>query len=64
MHRYDVDSLRPVAGERYEQRLREADAGRLARAIRATGQRRRRLRLRAGLALGATHLLRLRRLES
>ena len=64
MHRYDVDSLRPVLGERYERLLREADAERLARAIRASGQRRRRLRLRAGLALGANRLLRLRRLES
>ncbi len=64
MHRYDIDSLRAVAGERHEQRLREADAERLARALRATGQRRRRLRLPAGLALGANRLLRLRRLES
>ncbi len=65
MHPYDPDSLRLLTRERHEQRLREADAERLAREIRDTRRHRRwlRLRLRAGLALGASHL-RLRRLES
>ena len=46
VHRYDVDWLRPIAGERHQQHLREADANRLARASRATRQRRRWLRFR------------------
>ena len=63
MNSYDLDLLRLLTRERHEQRLREADAERLAREIRATGQRRR-LRWTVSLALGAGHLLRHRRLES
>ena len=63
MHPYDLDSLRLLTRQRHHQRLREADAERLAREIRAA-RRRRWLWLRAGLALRAGHLLRLRRLES
>ena len=64
MHPYDLDSLRLLTRQRHQQRLREADAERLARESRSTWRRRRRLRLRAHLALRASHILRLRRLES
>jgi hypothetical protein len=62
MHPYDIDSLRLLTRERHEQRLREADAERLARASRATRRHHHRLRLRAGLTLRTSHLLRLRQL--
>ena len=64
MHPYDLDSLRLLTRERHEQRLREADAERLARESRATPRYRLRLRLRAGFALRAGQIMRLRRLES
>jgi len=64
VHPNDLDSLRLLTRERHEQRLREADAERLARASRTTRRHRRLRRLRAGLALRANHVMRLRRLES
>ena len=64
MHPYDLDSLRLLTRERHDQRLREAEAERLVRESRATRRHRRRLRLRAGLALRTSHSLRLRRLGS
>jgi hypothetical protein len=60
---YDLDSLKLLARERHQQRLREAEAERLTREIRAAGQRRR-LRWTVSLALGASRLLRQRRLET
>jgi hypothetical protein len=50
---YDLDSLRLLARQRQEQRLHEAETERLARAVRGTGRRTRRLRLPVGLALAA-----------
>jgi hypothetical protein len=38
---YDLDSLRLLARQKHEQRLREAGAERLARVLRGTWQRRR-----------------------
>jgi hypothetical protein len=64
MSHYDLDSLRLLARERHEQRLREADAERLARELRATAQPRRRLRVPVNLVVGAGQRLRPRRLET
>jgi hypothetical protein len=61
---YDLDSLRLLTCQHHEKRLREADAERLARELRATGRRRRRLRLTVKLALGGRDRLRPRRLEA
>jgi hypothetical protein len=61
---YDLDSLRLLARQHHDLRLREADAERLARELRGTPQRRPRLRLTVSLALGARHRLRPRRLET
>jgi hypothetical protein len=44
MNYHDLDSLRLLTRERHEQRSREGDAERLARNIRSTTPRRRRLR--------------------
>jgi hypothetical protein len=62
MNSYDIDSLRLLTRQRHEQRLREADAERLVRRLRAI-RRRRRLRW-IRLPLGARHRLRPLRLES
>jgi hypothetical protein len=51
MNLHDPDSLRLMTRERHERRLREGDAGRLAREIRGTLPRRRQ-RLRLPLILG------------
>ncbi len=48
----DQDFARLVTRERLEQRLREAEATRLAREIRGTAPRRRRLGISVGLMLG------------
>jgi hypothetical protein len=45
MNLHDPDSLRLMTCERHERRLREGDAGRLAREIRGTTPRGRRLTL-------------------
>jgi hypothetical protein len=58
MHTHDLDSLRLLARQRHEQRLREAGAERLAREIRIT-RRRRGLRCRIDFA-GAGRLRRRR----
>jgi hypothetical protein len=51
MNLHNPDSLRLMTRERHERRLRDGDAGRLAREIRGTAPRRRpRLRLILGLA--------------
>ena len=63
MNSHDLDSLRLLVRQRHEQHVREAETERFAREIRTTTQRRRLLGLRTGLALRASHLLRLRRLE-
>ena len=52
---YDSDSLRLVTRERLDQRIREADAERLAREIRGTERKSRRRRLTIGLALRPSH---------
>jgi PhnB protein len=57
MNDHDLDSLRLLTCQRHEQRLREAGAERLARGLRRTPQRRRRLRMRIDPAngVGAAH---------
>jgi hypothetical protein len=45
MNLHDPDSLRLMSRERHERRLREGDTARLAREIRGTTPRRRRLTL-------------------
>jgi hypothetical protein len=64
VHYHDRDFVRLVARERFEERLREADAERLAREIRRGDQRRRRLRVTVGLVVGARHRVRRPRLET
>lgn len=61
---YNLDSLRLLARERHQQRLREADAERLKREIGSTARRRRRLRLTLDLALGADKRVRAQQLET
>jgi len=61
---YDLDSLRLLSRQHHDQRLREANAERLARQLRGTRPRLRRLRLSVSLAPGASHRLRPRRLET
>ena len=51
MNQYELHSLRLLARERHDQRLREANEERLARAIRSTWQRRPRQRLTIGFSL-------------
>jgi hypothetical protein len=64
MNSYELDSLSLVGREHREQRLRDADAERLARALRATAHhRRRRLRMPMNLVFGARQRLRAKRLE-
>jgi hypothetical protein len=60
----DLDSLRLLARLHHDQRVREADAERLARKIRGTAQPRRRLRLTIARRPVARHRLRARRLET
>jgi hypothetical protein len=62
MHTHDLDSMRLLAGQRHEQRLREAATERIARELRVA-RRRRRLRLRIGFA-GAGSRLRHRRVAT
>jgi hypothetical protein len=61
---HNLDSLRLLTRERHQQRLREADAERLAREIGGTARRRRRLRLTVNLALGADKRVRAQQLET
>jgi hypothetical protein len=60
----DQDFARLVTRERLEQRIREAEAARLAREIRGTAPRRRRLRVSVGLRLGSGRRAIRRRLEA
>lgn len=64
MNSYDLDSLRLLTRQHHDQRLREANAERLARELRGTRPRLRRLRLTVSLALASSHRLRPRRLET
>jgi hypothetical protein len=64
MNDYTEDMLRVLTRERHDLRLREADAERLTRELRATAQRRRRLRAPINLVVGAGQRLSPRRLET
>jgi hypothetical protein len=55
MNNYDLHSLGCRTREHHGQRLREADAERLARGLRGTAQSRTRLRLIIGLSLKPRH---------
>jgi hypothetical protein len=52
---YDLDSVSLLSRERHEQRVQEAEAERLARELRQSTRRRRRLRLSVGLTVHAGH---------
>jgi hypothetical protein len=61
---YDLDSLRLLARQHHEQRLREATAERRARELGGNAQRRSRLRLTIGFSLNAGQAADQRRIEA
>jgi hypothetical protein len=61
---HDLDSLLLLARQQHEQRLREADAERLARVLRGTAQKRRWLRLSAATTLAIGRRANQQRLEA
>jgi hypothetical protein len=60
----DLDSLRLLARQHHERRLREATAERLARELGGNAQRRPRLRLSIGFSLNPRQAADQRRLEA
>jgi len=64
MTHHDLDSLRLLARQHHDQRLREADAERLAHEIHGTAQKGRRLRLSTAITLAIGRRASQQRLEA